>query len=389
MAHDTQLPAGQEHLRKSATHTRNPAAKICGNEKLVSTQALRTFDRLVPNNSILTLSGYGIRIVVEGGHVVIEDGVGNMRTGVSLACIRRVVVLGHSGIVSLEALRWLGDIGAVFVNIDCDGNLIAAIAPSGLNDARLRRAQAMASVNGVGLEIARDLIKRKLAGQLQIVERLRDRAASTAIRSVIEQIGKPRSIDQLRMLESQAAVDYWGAWRDLDVVFVQRDFDRVPEHWRSFGVRRSLITGNPRKATNPANAILNYLYSILEAEARIAVLKIGLDPGIGVMHADLRARDSLVCDMMEPLRPKVDAHVLNLLEQRALKKSDFFETRNGVCRLMPTITNGLSQAADRWSKELGSVIELVATSLQANVPTLLTESKRAARWDRYRTRNPG
>jgi hypothetical protein len=25
----------------------------------------------------------------------------------------------------------------------------------------------------------------------------------------------------------------------------------------------------PRKATNPANAILNYLYSILEAEARM------------------------------------------------------------------------------------------------------------------------
>ena len=94
-----------------------------------------------------------------------------------------------------------------------------------------------------------------------------------AISAAIEQIAKPRSIDQLRLLESQAALDYWGAWQDLDVVFVQRDYDRVPEHWRTFGVRRSLITGNPRKATNPANAILNYLFSILEAEARIAALK--------------------------------------------------------------------------------------------------------------------
>src|SRR5215469_12389992 len=287
MAHDTELSACQEHLRKPATHSRNHPTKISGNEKLVNTQALPAFDRLAPKNSVLTLSGYGIRIVVEGGHLVIEDGVGSKRRrgrfARASAGLKRVVVLGHSGIVSLEALRWLSDIGAAFVNIDSDGNLIAAIAPSGLDDARLRRAQAMALVNGVGLEIARELIKLKLVGQLQIVERLRDRAASTAISSAIENMGKPRSIDQLRLLESQAAVAYWGAWRDLDVVFVQRDFDRIPEHWRTFGVRRSLITGNPRKASNPANAILNYLYSVLEAESRIAVLKIGLDPGIGVM----------------------------------------------------------------------------------------------------------
>ena len=52
----------------------------------------------------------------------------------------------------------------------------------------------MALVNGIGLEIARELISRKLVGQLQIVERLRDRAASAAIGAAIEQIGKPLSI---------------------------------------------------------------------------------------------------------------------------------------------------------------------------------------------------
>ena len=137
-----------------------------------------------PRNGLLILSGYGIKVLVEGGHLVVEDGVGSMRRRGRFARagagLKRVVVLGHSGIVSLEALRWLSDIGAAFVNIDSDGNLTAAIAPSGLDDARLRRAQAMALVNGVGLEIARELIKLKLVGQLQIVERLRDCAASAA-----------------------------------------------------------------------------------------------------------------------------------------------------------------------------------------------------------------
>jgi CRISPR-associated endonuclease Cas1 len=189
-------------------------------------------------------------------------------------------------------------------------------------------------------------------------------------------------------LESQAAVDYWGAWRDLDVVFVQRDYDRVPEHWRTFGVRRSLITGNPRKATNPVNAILNYLYLILEAEARIAVLTLGLDPGIGVMHADLKARDSLVCDLMEAVRPKVDEYMLSFLESCAFKKNDFFETCEGVCRLMPPISLDLVQTGPRWSMELGPVAEFVAKSLIADTPTLMTESNRRAGRKRYRERSP-
>jgi hypothetical protein len=41
----------------------------------------------------------------------------------------------------------LSDIGAAFVKIDSDENPIAAIAPSGLDDARLRRAQALAFEN--------------------------------------------------------------------------------------------------------------------------------------------------------------------------------------------------------------------------------------------------
>jgi CRISPR-associated endonuclease Cas1 len=346
------------------------------------------FDRARPHNDLLALSGYGISLLVKGGHLVVEDGVGSSRRRGRFARanpgFRRLVVLGHSGIVSLEALRWLSDIGAAFVNIDCDGNLIAAIAPTGLNDARLRRAQALASANGVGLEIARELIRRKLVGQLQIVERLRDGAAMASISAAIKQIGKPRSIDQLRLLESQAAVDYWGAWRDLDFVFVQRDYDRVPEHWRTFGVRRSLITGNPRKATNPANAILNYLYSILEAEARIAVLKLGLDPGMGIMHADLKARDSLVCDLMEAVRPEVDAYVLDFLENKAFKKSNFFETREGVCRLMPSISLDLVPSGQTWSRALRPVVEFVAKRLLQETPTLLTESNRSAGRAKYR-----
>ena len=81
-----------------------------------------------------------------------------------------------------------------------------------------------------------------------------------------------------------------------------------------------------RLAVTPANAMLNYLYAILEAECRIACLAVGLDPGIDILHADQKARDSLALDVMEPARPTVDALVLNLLRTRTFRAKDFFET---------------------------------------------------------------
>jgi hypothetical protein len=82
------------------------------------------------------------------------------------------------------------------------------------------------------------------------------------------------------------------------VDFLRADLLNVPDHWRTFGKRASPLTGNPRLAANPPNSILNYLYAILEAECRIACLAVGLDPGLGVLYADQRNRDSMALDLM-------------------------------------------------------------------------------------------
>src|SRR5205823_196578 len=121
------------------------------------------------------------------------------------------------------------------------------------------------------------------------------------------------SMKALLGLEAQAAAKYWSAWTKLPVRFSARDARRVPSHWLAFGLRKSTITRSPRQATNPPNAILNYLYAILEAECRVACLRVGLDPGMGVVHADTPYRDSLALDVMEAVRPDIDEFVLRLL----------------------------------------------------------------------------
>ena len=324
---------------------------------------------LTPRNGVLGLSGYGIRVAVERGHLYIEDGIGTERRKArfsrATSGIKRVVVLGHSGTVSFEALRWLNDIGAAFVQIDADGGLVSAAGPFGLDDARLRRAQAMALSNGVGLQIARDLIERKLKGQMDVLGWFKDAASKlVAVKLAWAKLDRTGSIEDLRLVEGEAARAYWGAWERLPVRFAKREAERVPEHWLMFGTRSSpLSRPSPRRAANPANALLNYVYAIVEAETRIASIAVGLDPAIGIMHADLRARDSLACDLMEAIRPQADEFVLDLIRNREFRKTDFFETREGICRVLPPLNQELALSALKWRKAISPVAEEVAQTL--------------------------
>jgi CRISPR/Cas system-associated endonuclease Cas1 len=94
------------------------------------------------------------------------------------------------------------------------------------------------------------------------------------------------------------------------------------------------LTGSPRLAVSPPNAILNYLYAVLESEWGLAAAALGLDPCMGVLHVDAPNRDSLACDLMEPVRPQVDAFLLDWITRETLKREWFFEQRDGNCRLM-------------------------------------------------------
>jgi hypothetical protein len=162
---------------------------------------------------------------------------------------------------------------------------------------------------------------------------------------------------------------------------------RLSHREETFGSRISALTGSPRLATNPPNALLNYLYALLEAEARLAAATLGLDPGIGVMHVDTPYRDSLACDLMEPIRPEVDAFALDWIKRGPLPRKHFFEQRDGNCRLMADFASTLSQTVSKWAHLVAPVAEWftrevsTSKSVRRNVlPARLTQrNKRTAK----------
>jgi CRISPR-associated endonuclease Cas1 len=349
------------------------------------------FDPILPRHGVITLFGYGIKVHVDRGHLTIQDGIGAQRREGRLSRVghglRRLVVIGSDGMVSLAALRWLGDQDAAFVMLDRIGKVLVTTGPVRPSDARLRRAQSLAQDSGVALRIAKELIRKKLIGQERLVRDQFQNGNSTEVISDARQVlSKAESSEEIRRYEAHAALAYWRAWHELPVAFPQADSRRVPEHWRTFGSRLSALTKSPRLAVNPANAMLNYLYAILESEARLAISELGLDPGIGVLHSDARTRDSLACDLMEPIRPQVDAFVLNWLHRGPLSRKWFFEERDGNCRLTGEFTARLSETSKIWRRALAPLAEWIAHNLWSTTSRLARAQAPATRLTQRRKR---
>ncbi len=364
---------------------------MCASTTVCSPVEMKSAQEIVPQRGVVTLFGYGIDVRVDRGHLLIKDGIGPSRRFGRFPRVghglKRLVIIGSDGEVSLSALRWLADQDAAFVMLERDGKVLATTGPVSPSDVRLRRAQSLAHQSDLASRIARELIDQKLRGQGHVIQKyFRDSLVAETIAKCRERLRTTKSSDEIRLFESQGALAYWSAWHDLSIQFPRVDLPRVPEHWQRFGSRVSPLTRSPRHAVNPPNAMLNYLYAILESEARLALAALGIDPGIGVLHNDLRSRDSLACDLMEPIRPQVDAFLLDWLTRGLVKRDWFFEQRDGNCRLMAPIAAQLSETAKVWRTALAPFAEGIARSFwlanpskairNDGLPTRLTQARK-------------
>ncbi len=251
------------------------------------------------------------------------------------------------------------------MQIGRDGEVLAHSAPYGYDGHPIRRAQALAVTNGLDLAIARQLIAGKLDGQRRILVRLSaDPRDCDTLRAAID---TAESIECVRVIEATAASQYFAAWRDVRIRFLEHDLARIPARWLRADSRASVLTGAPRAATSPINAMRNYLFACLESEARLALLAHGCDPQMGCLHADQRNRDSLALDAMEPVRADVDAFLLDLLEDRIFTAREFAELPNGICRIAAPLTHELALTLPHWRECLRPIAARLAQTFRESL----------------------
>ena len=80
---------------------------------------------------------------------------------------------------------------------------------------------------------------------------------------------------------------------------------------------------NRRPPLDPVNVILSLSYSLLHGIFRQAAYEAGLDVSIGALHSLSYGRDSLVCDLVELRRAKIEHWVLQLFSDENLTLAHF------------------------------------------------------------------
>jgi CRISPR-associated endonuclease Cas1 len=294
---------------------------------------------------VCVADGFGVKVTVARGALEVSDGIGHYRRtrryDRATHGLRRVVLVQPEGFATFEAMRWCQGLGIGVLVLGPDGMPMLASTPRVTDDARMRRVQALAPYEPVGLGIARYLLSAKVTGQARLVlGRFSDSEAedflpgtresfeerSVTVAELAEAIKSAETIEEARQLEASAAALYFAAWagrRETAPTFAAKDRGRVPAHWSTFEGRRSVLASSSanRKAERPVNALLNYVFALLEAEAILACAAVGLDPGLGIVHNDAKGRQSIALDIMEPVRPEAEAFVLDMLEARTFRST--------------------------------------------------------------------
>jgi CRISPR-associated endonuclease Cas1 len=272
-------------------------------------------------------------IRVESGHLIIEDGTprGSRVRRISRIerTLKRIIIPARHGGITFDALDWLREVG-ISLYVLRDGHLMTASTYSH-QDAALLRSQARAIDRPVGLKITKYLLEHKLKGQAQVAGMLTSEETAAWIVSQMDKIETRKTIVACGLLEGGVARRYWESWHNEPIFWR----DNVRAHWETFGTRHSALGGgmSPRYACNPANAMLNYAYGTLEAEVTIACWSLGLNPILGISHKDEAGRVSMVHDLMEPVRPAVDALLLDWIRTQTFNTGQFVESKTGVARI--------------------------------------------------------
>lgn len=208
------------------------------------------------------------------------------------------------------------------------GKFLARVTGKIKGNVVLRQQQFLSSRDEkISLDIAKNCILGKVYNARWILERaIRDhhmqidveavKSSSVKLKEFLEYIQNANSIEQLRGYEGEAASIYFGVFDEL-ILQQKKDFQF---HGR-----------NRRPPLDNVNAMLSFVYTLLNNQITSALEVVGLDPYVGFMHTDRPGRTSLSLDLIEELRAVMaDRFVLSLINKKIVNGKNFTQKENGA-----------------------------------------------------------
>lgn len=264
-----------------------------------------------------------------GGAVVVELD-GEQRLHAPLLGIGSIMCFGAVG-ASPGLLGLCAEAGVPVTFLTASGRLLATVHGFDHGNVLLRRAQyRWADDPSRSTDVARSMVAAKIANSRTALLRAgRDNPGVGTSSTIAAAVGSlaaagkravaTTDLDSLRGTEGDAAATYFGVFGEL-----------ISNEAPSFQFRGR----NRRPPTDPANALLSFVYTLLQNDARSACAAVGLDASVGFLHRDRPGRPGMALDLMEEFRPILgDRVVLALINRRQVTPDGFIDNEAGGIKM--------------------------------------------------------
>lgn len=232
---------------------------------------------------IVEIAGEGRYLSVHRGFLVVKSGEEEVGR-VALDDIAALIANAHGITCSKNLLVELAGRGAPVVICGANHAPAAWVWPAEGHHAQTARIRAQIEAHRpLAKQLWQALVCGKITQQAAVLEAAGKPSGGVAALSRKVRSGDPENI------EAQAARRYWSLLMGDDF---RRDRD-----------------------ADSANALLNYGYTVLRAQAARAIIAAGLHPSVGIHHVTRTDPFCLASDVMEPFRPVIDLVVMRLAER--------------------------------------------------------------------------
>lgn len=284
-----------------------------------------------PDAQVVHLATPGARASTRSGQMLVDKR-GERLSEVPLDLVQGVVVHGNIDLSSglLRELLWRN---VMVVWCSGTGRLYGWAQSSYGPNGASRVQQHVASAEG-RLGFAREFVSAKVTNQATQVRRAGVSTDVVDRLRVLQRMAlRAERWQDLIGIEGEAASLYFAVWPQL---LKPRERDSWVWSGRS---------GRP--ASDPINALLNYGYALLTADAIRALVACGLDPHAGFLHSSGRNKPALALDLIEEFRaPIVDSVVQTVINNGEIKQEQFSE-RLGTWRMDDKARKALISAYER------------------------------------------
>jgi CRISPR-associated protein Cas1 len=309
----------------------------------------------------LYLDRKGAALDVDAGSLTVRLG-GELATRIPLVPLERIVLRGDA-VLSTRVLAelWRHDIGLLLLS-GRHSEATARLVGRPHDDAALRLAQYRRAIDAEAChETARRIVGAKLTAGVRVLGRALERRPDRRkpltdaidvldrLQARIADSGEGLDRNTLTGLEGAGAAAYFRAYSTL-----------FPESLE-FSRRRR------RPPPDPVNVCLSLGYTLLHHEAVREVQVVGLDPLLGFLHVPDHGRESLACDLVEPLRPHVDEWVWRSFAERRLRLEHFSREKGGACLLGKAGRQAFYDGFEPVATGLRRLLRRMARSLAADL----------------------